>query len=106
MPKYMVSGTYVGDGLKGLLKEGGTARRDVVSKLCANLGGELEAAYYGFGDDDVHVIVDLPDNVTMAALSLVANATGAVRARTTVLLTPEEIDEATHKSIDYRPAAP
>jgi uncharacterized protein with GYD domain len=106
MPRYMVTGTYDDDGMKGLLKEGGTARRDVCAKLCADLGGHLEAAYFAFGQDDVHVIVDLPDNVTMAAVSMVVNAAGVGRARTAVLLTPEEIDEATRKSINYRAPTP
>ncbi len=106
MPKYLISGSYVGDGLKGLLKEGGTARKDAIGKLCADLGGHLEAAYFAFGTYDAHVIVDLPDNVTMAAISMVANATGAVQARTTVLPTAEELDEAAHTSIGYHPPAP
>ena len=45
----------------------------------------------------------MPDNVSTAALALVINASGAANVRTVVLLTPEEIDEATKKSIDYRP---
>lgn len=106
MPRYMVTGTYDDDGMKGLLNEGGTARRDVCAKLCADLGGHLEATYFAFGHDDVHLVVDLPDNVTMAAVSLVVNAAGVGRGRTTVLLTPEEIDEATRKSIHYRPPTP
>lgn len=106
MPRYMVSGTYNDDGMKGLLKEGGTARRDACAKLCAELGGHLEAAYFAFGQDDAHVIVELPDNATAAAVSLVINAAGVGRATTTVLLSPEEIDEATRTSIDYRPPTP
>lgn len=103
MPKYMVIGNYVGDGIQGLMSEGGSARRAVVEKMCANVGGRLESMYYAFGSDDVYVIVDLPDNATAAAMSLVASASGAVRTRTTVLLTPEEMDQATRKSVDYQP---
>ena len=106
MSKYLMSGSYAADGVKGLLKEGGTARRDVLAKLCADLGGELEACYFAFGKDDAYVVVDLPDSVTMTALSLVMNASGAGRVSTTVLVTPEEVDEATRKSIQYRPPMP
>ncbi len=103
MPKYMIHGNYVGEGIKGLLKEGGTSRRETVKKLVEGMGGTMEAFYYTFGDDDVFVIFEAPDNVSVAAISLVVNATGAVSAKTTVLLTPEEIDEAAKKSVDYRP---
>jgi hypothetical protein len=48
------------------------------------------------------VIVDVPDNVTAAAVGLTVAASGAVNLKTTVLLTPEEIDQATKKSPAYR----
>lgn len=106
MPKYLITGSYDGVGAKGLLNEGGTARREALAKLCAELGGELETCYYAFGKDDAFAIVDLPDSVTMTALNLVVNASGAGRVSTTVLITPEEVDEATRKSISYTPPTP
>jgi uncharacterized protein with GYD domain len=106
MPKYMISATYSEDGMKGLLKEGGTARRDAFAKLCAELGGEMEACYYTFGTGDGYVIVDLPDSLTMAALSLAVNASGGGRVSSTELVTPEELDAAMKMSIAYRPPTP
>jgi uncharacterized protein with GYD domain len=103
MPKYLVQANYVGEGLKGLLKEGGSSRRAAVEKLFGSLGGKVEAFYYAFGDTDLFVIADVPDNVTAAALSLTVNAVGAATAKVTVLLTAEEIDAATKKSPSYRP---
>ena len=103
MPKYLVQANYVGEGLKGLLKEGGSSRRAAVEKLFGSLGGKVEAFYYAFGDTDLFVIADAPDNVTAAALSLTVNAAGAATAKVTVLLTPEEIDAAAKKSPSYRP---
>ena len=103
MPKYLVQANYVGEGIKGLLKEGGSSRRAAVEKLFGSLGGKVEAFYYAFGDTDLFVIADAPDNVTAAALSLTVNAAGAATARVTVLLTPEEIDAAAKKSPSYRP---
>lgn len=105
MPKYLISGSYAVDGVKGLLNEGGTARRDVLAKLCADLGGELESCYFAFGKEDAYVVVDLPDSATMTALTLVINGSGAGRVSTTVLVTPEEVDQAARKSIQYRPPA-
>ena len=102
MPKFMIQANYVGDGVKGLLSEGGTKRRETVAQVLESMGGKLEALYYAFGDYDVYGIADMPDNVSSVAFSLMVNATGAINAKTVVLLTPEEIDEATQKSVDYR----
>ena len=103
MPKYLVHGNYVGEGIKGLLKEGGSGRRAAIEKLVSSLGGSLESVYYAFGDTDIYLIVDMPDNASMAAMALVAGASGAVTVKTTVLMTPEEVDEAAKKTPDYRP---
>ena len=103
MPKYLIQANYVGEGLKGLLKEGGSSRRATIEKLLGSVGGRVEAFYYAFGDTDAFVIVDLPDNVTAAALSLTINATATVTVKVTALLTPEEIDAAAKKTLAYRP---
>jgi uncharacterized protein with GYD domain len=103
MPKYLFQGSYTVEGVKGVLKEGGSKRREATEKFIKGLGGTLEAYYFAFGGDDFFAIVDLPDNVTVAACSLVAGASGALNAKTIVLITPEEIDQAVKMSIDYRP---
>jgi uncharacterized protein with GYD domain len=103
MPKYMVKASYTTDGVKGVLKEGGSGRRDTIAKLIEGLGGTMESFYFAFGDDDVYVTADLPDNVTAAAIALAVNSTGAVNLKTVVLMTPEEIDEAGKRTVDYRP---
>ena len=46
MPKYLVQASYIGDGVQGLRKEGGSARRAVVEKACSSVGGKLDAFYY------------------------------------------------------------
>ena len=103
MPKYLVNASYTEAGLKGLLRDGGSKRREVVAQLVKGLGGTLEAFYYAFGDDDIFAIMDLPDNVSATATSLVINAAGAAKMKITVLLTPEEVDQATKTSVDYSP---
>ncbi len=103
MPKYLVQGSYVGEGLKGLLKEGGSSRRETIKQLVKGMGGTLEVFYYAFGDDDIFAIADMPDNVSMSALALAINASGAVAIKTKVLITPEEVDQATQMTVDYRP---
>jgi len=105
MPKYLIESSYSAEGAKGLMKGGGTARRAVVQKMVESLGGHLDAFYFVFGENDVHVILDLPENLTAAAISLAVMSTGAARTKTTVLITPEEIDEAVKTRIDYEPPA-
>ena len=102
MPKYMIQASYTGEGTKGVMKEGGTKRRATVEANVKAAGGKLEAFYFAFGEADAFVIVDLPDNTSAAALSMAVNASGAVALKTHVLLTPEEIDQATKKSVQYR----
>ena len=104
MPRYLVPGSYTSEGLKGLLKEGGSGRRKAVESAVKSMGGHLEAYYFAFGDSDVFSIVEVPDNVTAAALAIGISSTGTVGTKTTVLLTAEEIDEATKKTLSFRPA--
>lgn len=94
MPNYLQQFSYRAEGLKGLLKDGGSKRRAVVAEAVKSAGGKLEAVYFAFGESDAYVIVEAPDNVSAAAVALAANAGGAVRLKTTVLLTPEEVDRA------------
>ena len=61
VPKFLVKASYTADGARGLLKEGGTARREAVRKLVEGLGGKVEAFYYAYGDVDAYIITDLPD---------------------------------------------
>lgn len=103
MAKYLIEGNYASEGLKGLLKDGGSSRRAAVEKLAGSLGGTIEAFYYAFGDTDLFVIADMPDNVTAAAVSLTVGATGSVTTKVTVLLTAEDVDAAAKKSPSYRP---
>ena len=71
--------------------------------MVESLGGTLESYYFAFGDNDFYVIVEVPDNLSAAAGSLVANASGTVKVKTIVLLTPEEIDKVTKMTVEYRP---
>jgi uncharacterized protein with GYD domain len=103
MSKYLYQASYTKEGLKGLLEEGGTGRREAVEKAIKGMGGTLEAFYYAFGYNDVVAIADLPDNVDASAFSLLVTAAGGATVQTTVLITPGEVDKAVKKTIDYRP---
>lgn len=102
MPKYLVKANYTQQGMKGILAEGGTSRRNAIEKLVAELGANVESFYFAFGDDDVYVVLDAPDNATMAGVSMTITASGAVATSVTVLLTPEEVDSATKIHVSYR----
>lgn len=103
MAKYLIKASYTVEGTKGLIKGGGgTARRAAIQQMMQGLGGKLEAFYYAFGDDDAYVLVDAPDNVTVAAVSLAVNAAGGAATKTVVLMTPEEMDQAAKKTVNYR----
>ena len=102
MAKYLFIGSYTPEGARGLLKEGGTSRRKVADDVVRSLGGSVEAYYFGFGSDDFYLIADLPDHAAAAALSLTVGASGAVSLRTVVLMTPEDVDAATRRSVAYR----
>jgi uncharacterized protein with GYD domain len=103
VPKFLVHANYTPTGLQGVLRGGGSARRDAIDKMITDAGGQMEAFYFAFGDDDAYVVVDLPDNSTAAAVSMMVSASGAAVSHVTVLLTPEEVDQATHMSVEYRP---
>jgi uncharacterized protein with GYD domain len=102
MSKYLIEGTYAAEGAKGLLKQGGTSRHAQIRAMVEELGGSVEAFYWAFGESDFYIFADLPDNATAAAIGLTVSGSGAVRTRTTVLLTPEEIDQARGRTIDYK----
>jgi uncharacterized protein with GYD domain len=102
MPKFLIKASYNADGVRGLIKDGGSKRRAAVQKIIEGMGGKLEAFYYAYGADDAVIIADLPDASSGIAISLTVNASGAVRLATTPLITPEEIDAASKKSVDYK----
>jgi uncharacterized protein with GYD domain len=103
MAKFLIEARYGPEGAKGIAAAGGTARRDAIAALFESAGGRLEAFYFALGETDAYVFGDLPDNETATALALAVNSVGAVSIRTTVLLTPEQVDTAARASIDYRP---
>jgi uncharacterized protein with GYD domain len=102
MAKFLIKATYNADGARGLIKEGGSKRRTTVQKMIEGMGGKLEAFYYAYGEDDAFIIADLPDASAGIAVSLSVNASGAVRLSTTPLITPEEIDAASKRTVDYK----
>ena len=102
MAKYLIQATYSAEGAKGLLAEGGTARRATVEQLTESMGGKLEAFYFALGEDDAYVIAEVPDATDVAAVSLAVAAAGGARLTSVQLLTAEEMDAAANKRVAYR----
>jgi uncharacterized protein with GYD domain len=105
MPKYLVEGRYTSDGLKGLAREGSSRRRADIARTIESAGGKMEALYFAFGDADFYIIYDAPDNISAAALSVVANQSGVVTSKIIALLTADEMDQAIKKTttIEFLP---
>ena len=103
MPKYLLEVSYTLDGLRGVVAKGGSARKAAASAAAKSVGGKVDAFYFAFGGNDVYVICDMPDNESAAALALNVSAGGGASVKTTVLLTPDEIDNAVGKNVKYTP---
>ena len=103
MPKYLLEVSLSKKGLQGTLKAGGTARRAAAEALVKSVGGKLESFYYAFGDRDVFVLIEVPDNASAARVATAVTASGAGSVKTTVLLSPKEIDQIGKSTPDYRP---
>lgn len=103
MPKYLWRVGYSEEGARGLLAQGGTARRAAITEMVESVGGHVETCYFAFGEDDLLVIGEVPDEVSSAALAIRTAASGAAISRTVVLLTPEQIDQAVMREVNYQP---
>jgi uncharacterized protein with GYD domain len=102
MPRFLIQATYTLDGLRGLLKDGGSGRVEAVRRMAESVGGRLESFDFGFGEPDTYVICELPDNKAAAAVALAIGASGGASTKTVVLLTPAEVDQAVKQTVDYR----
>jgi uncharacterized protein with GYD domain len=102
MPKYLIQVKYTAEGARGVHKDGGTKRRDAAQNAAKSLGGNIESFHFSFGTHDVVTVVEMPDAVSMAALSMAVSESGAAEAVTTALLTVEDLDHACGKHSAYK----
>ena len=104
MSKYLIKASYNAQGIKGVMKAGGSSRVTAVEKMVTGLGGSIESFYFAFGGSDVLVTVDVPGNAEAAAVAAAVGASGAMSSyETVVLLTPEEVDAAMDVAVEYAP---
>jgi uncharacterized protein with GYD domain len=102
MAKYLWHGSYSVAGINGVMKDGGSGRVKAVRDLVESVGGSLESFYWGFGKDDYYITVNLPDNVTAAAVAMTVAATGSASVATVPLLEAADIDRAITMHPNYR----
>jgi uncharacterized protein with GYD domain len=106
MPHYLHQVAYSREGWEALLAHPQN-RIEAVRPAIEKLGGKLETAWFAFGEYDVVVITELPDNVSAAAISIAFAGGGACKTvQTTPLMSPEEALQAFKKAGEcgYRPA--
>ena len=103
MANYLIIANYSAEGIKGVMKNGGTARVDAVKKMVEGLGGKVQSFHFAFGAEDAYVIVELPDNIAAASVGMAVSSSGLTSAKTVVLLTPAEVDEAAKRQVAYTP---
>jgi uncharacterized protein with GYD domain len=90
MPIYMIQASYT-SGAWGKLVQRPENRQEALKPVIEQLGGQLLAWYYAFGEYDVMILVEVPGNVNAAAASMAVAAGGAVKAlKTTPLMSPDE----------------
>jgi uncharacterized protein with GYD domain len=105
MPHYLHQVAYAREGWQALIAQP-QDRVEAVKQSIEKLGGRIKAAYFAFGDYDVVIITEMPDNVTAAGISIAFAGGGACKAvHTTPLLSPEEALQAVKKASEsgYRP---
>jgi len=87
MPSYLVQASYTIEALQALMKKP-QDRTEVVSNAIEKLGGKLVGLWLSFGDQDVVAIMEMPNNISAAAMSLAIAAGGALKnTKTTPLFT-------------------
>ncbi len=105
MPVYMFQESYTNEAWAAQIKNPQN-RMDVARQIIEAQGGKLLGAYYAFGEYDVVLIAEFPDNVGAATIALMVSAGGAPKTfKTTVLLSADEVLEAMHRAggAAYRP---
>lgn len=108
IPLYLYQGAYTAESLAAQIKEP-KDRIEVVKPVFEAIGGKILASGYPFGEYDVIVVYEAPDDTAAASLALAIAAGGALRsAKTTRLLSGTEwvaaLSKAQTASPAYKPA--
>lgn len=102
MARFMFKVSYSQEGMQGLMKEGAANRRAAIQKLASEMGGSVSTFDFAFGDTDVYLTAEFPDQISAAAITTAVGAAGTGSVETVVLLSPEDIDAAIAMHAPYR----
>ena len=80
MALYMYQAAYVGDSGQLNSKILRTELSSVGRAVCEAVGGKLVGSWYCFGEYDLIIIADVPDNASMTAIAVGVAAGGAVKS--------------------------
>jgi len=106
MPHYLIRGSYTADAWAKMIQKP-EDREKLYRELIERAGGKLQAFYFAFGENDVVAILEAPDDVTAAALSMAVAAPGHVRSITTTpLMTAADGMKAMKKAGDMKYQGP
>ncbi|MGC2322855.1 MAG: GYD domain-containing protein [Terriglobales bacterium] len=106
MPNFLLQVAYSREGWEALVKNPQN-RIEAVRPAIEKLGGKIEHAWFAFGEYDVLLVADMPNNVNAAAIAIAFASGGACKAvHTTPLLSVEEAVQAMKKAAEsgYKPA--
>ena len=99
MPLYMYQAAYTPESWAAQMKNPQNRVEAVGRSVCKAVGGKLVGGWLCFGEYDLVIVAEVPDNQSMAAVALAVGAGGAIKAsKTTVLMTGDEGVEALKKS--------
>lgn len=101
MAKYLIEASYTLEGMKGVRDKGAKSRADAVRHMIEKAGGTMESFYFAFGDVDVFVVADVPNDETAAALAFTVSGAGGARTKTVKLLTVEQAEAALGIDVEY-----
>jgi uncharacterized protein with GYD domain len=105
MASFLVQASYTSEALASLMKNPEN-RTEVVKKVAKKLGGKLSASWLSFGEYDLVMMVEMPDNISIASFAIAAAAGGSLKSvKTTPLLSVDDAMAAVKKASTsgYRP---
>ncbi len=97
MPLYMYQAAYTAESLAAQLKKPENRVEAVGRSICEAVGGKLVGGWYCFGDYDLAIVADVPNNEAMAAIAL-ARADDRSRGRS-----GHEEGRGGHQGLQARP---
>ena len=99
---YMMRVKFSANSVKALVSKPHD-RTNVAKQLIESFGGKLHHYYLAFGEYDVILIAEFPDNASAVGVAMAATSTGAYTGfETTPLLTPHEAEAAMKKAHDTK----